>query len=115
MKPLNMVGLQNVKDFNSLKLFLTNVLSNFFQLFDKRLTFTDNFNCQILDNVLLSIGKNTFANNLGRVPMGFLVVYKTNEGANIFITPSSEINWNSQTVSFFTNANTYATIIILGG
>lgn len=125
MKVWSLAGLQNVRDFEGLKNFLTQGLQSFSQALTGNLTLSDNLRCRIV-----TIGPSTdnpdFAFNSGFTPMvnvthnlgtdkvGFFVINQPGSGAiwqpDTYPATTSQIYFNSDNITI-----TYRVVILPWG
>lgn len=111
MKPSAFFNLSGVKDLVDLKKVLTNTLSNYFQILDKKVGFNDNIDSYIANNVSFTPGAVTKIDHpLGKIPIGFLIIKANNYSGNSFAVGE----WTSSSVYIYSDYEMIATVVVLG-
>lgn len=110
MKPSAFFNLSNINTFDALKKILSNTLSNYFQILDKKVGFNDNIDCFVARDIYFKpTTGTTIEHNLGKVPIGVIFI-KTNNFNSTF----AGNNWNEKTINIYSDYEMTATLLILG-
>lgn len=110
MKIWSLPGLQSVTDWEQLRRFVTQAITNFSQALTKGLGFTDNMDCQIITADIVAGVDNPVNHKLGKVPIGYIVIGQYTTG--VLITSST--TWTSETIYLRCSVTDRFTFILIG-
>ncbi len=111
MKPSSFFNINGIKTIEDVKKVLSNTLTNYFQILDKRIGYLDNIDCFIVEVFLPSAVITKIPHSLGKTPIGYLVI--NNDNVNqVYVSPSSP--WTDEAVYFYSGNNNNVKIVLLG-
>lgn len=111
MKVWSLPSLQSVGNWEDLRRFSSQALTNFSQILTKNVSFEDNIQCQVKQDLEFLAGiATTISHDLNVIPIGFLVI-KTNRAMEFL---SDYSGWNNQQIVIQSDTDGTASIIILG-
>jgi hypothetical protein len=106
-------GQKTFKDLKSVEISLSQLFQNLFLMFNKNITFTDNFRCVVVENRFSTANYSyEIVHDLGIVPIGFINI-KPEASGEIISDPNYD--WNKRSIWLqSTSANYNGKILIIG-
>jgi len=113
MKIWSLPSLQSVGSWQDLRRFTSQALTNFSQALSRNIGFSDNIDCQIVNTILLNGPLNTIPHNLGKVPIGAMVLNQA-AGGIVIKNIVQDPDWTDTNIYLRCTVTGQYTLIIVG-